>query len=704
MLGFAPAMINIPNNNNGWIEEDDEEEMEAKEDDEEEMEVEEDDEEEMKVENNDDENDDEIIHPYEEADPLNRPPPSLETAEQEFMNARVNRRNDLNTLYSKVKTLTKQMWDMYRVESSLFKRLEINDIRMDSFDDDLTALDSTLREQIQEMKKLMAEWESKIRDQLPLKKRYRETPYDPSTNTIYRPKRNDPYVMARDAAATIPTKEDDEYLVVPSDPQLPQPRGSLRDSQKITQAAIEKLIANDITQDQATRGNPSKAGGFGGNNEDQDGAPPARESLVNALGEKRPKLKELLRGIRESRKTTTTKVATTTTTGVTTGTTTAIIKTTTEGNGMLGYQQPRIREEDIPITTFRTRIPPPQQVEFRIKLVPRAAPVARAPYRLAPSELKELSDQLKELSEKGFIHPSSSPWGAPVLFVKKKDSSVRACTKRLICGQVINNLTLERKISQLLPSKLVCKPYLDKFVIVFIDDILIYSKSKEEHGEHLKIILELLRSEDFVVYCDASHKGFRAVLMQREKVIAYASRQLKKHEENYTTHDFELDYDCEICYYLGKANVVAGALIWKEKEIPLRVRALVMTAHTDLPERILNAQTEIMKEENVKAENLGRLIKPIFEIRFDGIRYFNKSLPMSTPKNPEDYDSIWVIVDRFTKLTHFLPMKKTDSMEKLTQLHLKEIICRYRCKYEHDLHSETDDQSERTIQTLEDMP
>ncbi|GJT33332.1 putative reverse transcriptase domain-containing protein [Tanacetum coccineum] len=177
-------------------------------------------------------------------------------------------------------------------------------------------------------------------------------------------------------------------------------------------------------------------------------------------------------------------------------------------------------------------------------------------------------------------------------------------------------------------------------------------------------------TENFVVYCDASHKGYGAVLMQREKVIAYASRQLKKHEENYTTHDLELgavvfalrlwrhylygtkctvytdhkslqyildkkelnmrqrrwiellsDYDCEIRYHPGKANVVADALSRKDRE-PIRVRSLVMTVHTNLPERILNAQTDAMKEENVKAENLGRLIKPIFETRSDGIQCF----------------------------------------------------------------------------------
>ncbi|GJU65389.1 putative reverse transcriptase domain-containing protein [Tanacetum coccineum] len=143
---------------------------------------------------------------------------------------------------------------------------------------------------------------------------------------------------------------------------------------------------------------------------------------------------------------------------------------------------PEVFPEELP------GLPPPRQVEFRIDLVPGAAPVARAPYRLAPSEMKELSVQLQELLEKGFIRPSSSPWGALVLFVKKKDGSFRMC----IDYHELNKLTVKNHYPLLRIHDL-----FDQLqgLSVFTDDILVYSKDEEEHGKHLKIVLEFLKKE-----------------------------------------------------------------------------------------------------------------------------------------------------------------------------------------------------------------
>nr|GFB24049.1 putative reverse transcriptase domain-containing protein [Tanacetum cinerariifolium] len=121
-------------------------------------------------------------------------------------------------------------------------------------------------------------------------------------------------------------------------------------------------------------------------------------------------------------------------------------------------------------------IPPVREVEFNIELISGAEPISKAPYRMAPIELKELKDQLQELLERGFIHPSVSPWGAPVLFVKKKDGSMRL--------YLMNRIFHE---------------FLDKFVIVFIDDILVFYKSKEEHEDHLRTVLQTLRQEKLYV-------------------------------------------------------------------------------------------------------------------------------------------------------------------------------------------------------------
>ena len=527
----------------------------------------------------------------------------------------------------------------------------------------------------------------------------------------------------------------------------------------------------------------------------------------------------------------------------------------------------------------------------------------------------------------------------------------------------------------------ICKPYLDKFVIVFIDDILIYSKTQEDHVIHLRILLELLRQEklyakfskcefwlpeiqflghiinasgiqvdpvkieavskweipksptevrsflglagyykrfikdfsriavplttltrksvkyewgskqeevfktlkeklttapilalpkgleDFVIYCDASYTGLGCVLMQRNKVIAYASRQLKVHEKNYNTHDLELgaiifalkiwrhylygvrfviytdhkslkyifgqkelnmrqrrwmetlnDYDCEICYHEGKANIVGDALSRKEREKPRRIRALRLELQYDLFSQIKKAQELAVKEEQIEKEGMKGILEQLIRgsdglLRMNqriwvpvvgdlrekileeahkskytmhpgsdkmyknlkeyywwiGMKkhvalYVSKCLTCSQikaehqkpsgllqqlelpvwkwelitmdfitklPRTSHGNDTIWVIIDRLTKSAHFLPMKETFSMDKQAQLYVDEIVTlhgvplsivsdrescftsRFWKSFQRALgtrlnlstayHPQTDGQSERTIQTLEDM-
>ncbi|GJX12244.1 putative reverse transcriptase domain-containing protein [Tanacetum coccineum] len=402
------------------------------------------------------------------------------------------------------------------------------------------------------------------------------------------------------------------------------------------------------------------------------------------------------------------------------------------------------RLEDVPIVyefmevflEYLPGVPPARQVEFQIDLVSGAAPVARAPYRLAPAEMQELSTQLQELSDKGFIRPNPSPWGAPVLFVKKKDGSFR------IEGINVDPAKIESikdwvspktptKIHQYLGLASYYRRFIKGFSKIARPMMKLTQKSmKFDSGEKAEVAFQLLKQklcsapilafpegrENFVVYCDASHKGLVTILMQKEKVIAYASRQLKVHEKNYTIHDLELGVVVFALkmwrhYLYGKVNVVADALSQKERSKLLRVRALVMTIGLNFPKQILSAQSEARKEEKFINEDLHEYQKPsglLVQLEIPQWKWENIMMDFVTklPKMATCQDTIWVILDHLTKSAHFLPMRKNDTLEKLMRQYLKESLHKAlgaRLDMSITYHPQTDGQSERTIQTLEDM-
>ncbi|KAG8503295.1 hypothetical protein CXB51_001262 [Gossypium anomalum] len=294
-------------------------------------------------------------------------------------------------------------------------------------------------------------------------------------------------------------------------------------------------------------------------------------------------------------------------------------------------------------------LPPNRKVEFGIDLLPGTAPVSITPYRMALKELVELKAQIQELLDRGFIRPSVSPWGAPVLFVKKKDGTMR------IGALVFSKIDLRSGYHQLrvkeadihktgfktryghyeflvMPFGLmnapavfmdlmnhVFQPFLDRVVVIFIDDILVYSETEEKHDEHLRIMLQVLREKELYAkfskcefwlresflglagYYRRFVEGFSVMATPLTKVIrkgapfVWTEKQqeafeklkkvlteapLKPHKVNYPTHDLELaakelnlrqrrwiellkDYDCSVEYHPGKANVVADALSYR---------------------------------------------------------------------------------------------------------------------------------------------
>ncbi|GKA08170.1 putative reverse transcriptase domain-containing protein, partial [Tanacetum coccineum] len=475
---------------------------------------------------------------------------------------------------------------------------------------------------------------------------------------------------------------------------------------------------------------------------------------------------------------------------------------------------PKVFPEDLP------GLPPTRQIEFQIDLVLGVAPVARAPYRLAPLRDEDIPKTAFR-TRYGHYEFQVMPFGltnAPTseeehaehlklileLLKKEELEGIHVDPAKIKSIKDWASPKTLTEIHQFLGLAGYYRRFIEGFSKISKPMTKLTQKNiKFEWTEKAEAAFQPLKqklcsapilalpegSENFVVYCDASRKGLGAVLMQRDKVIAYASRQLKIHEKNYTTHDLELgavvfalkmwrhylydtkcvvftdhkslqhildqkelnmrqrrwlellsDYDCEIRYHPRKANVVADDLSRKERIKPLRVRALVLTIGLNLPMQILNAQVEARKEENYGTKDSGGMIKNL-EPRADGTlfkvfdpswigqdvprleelywwpnmkaeiaTYVSKCLTCAKvkaecqkpsgllvqpvipvwkwenitmdfvtklPKTSSGQDAIWVIIDRLTKSAHFLPMKETDSMEKLTRQYLKEVVSRH---------------------------
>nr|GFA67548.1 putative reverse transcriptase domain-containing protein [Tanacetum cinerariifolium] len=428
-------------------------------------------------------------------------------------------------------------------------------------------------------------------------------------------------------------------------------------------------------------------------------------------------------------------------------------------------------------------LPPSREVEFRIDLIHGAMPVAKSPYRFAPTEMQELANQLKELQDKGSSVYSKIDLMSGYHQLRVREEYIPRTAFRTRYGHYE---------FQVMPFGLTNAP------AVFMDLI---NRVKFEWGDKQEAAFQLLKqklcsapilalpegSEDFIVYCDASNKGLGAVLVQKEK------KELNMRQRQWL--ELLSNYDCDIHYHPGKANVVADALSRKEREPPLRVRALVMTIGLDLPRQILNAQTEARKPKNIKKEDVrGMLVENSrdseevrtekLEPRADGTLYLNGKnwLPcygdlrtvimheshkskysihpgsdkmyqdmkklywwpnmkadiatyvskcLTCAKSSQGYDTIWVIVDRLTKSAIFTPIRESDPMDKLARIYLKEVVTRHgipisiisdrdpmfasnfwwslqntlgtKLDMSTAYHPETDAQSERTIQTLEDM-
>nr|GEW51879.1 hypothetical protein [Tanacetum cinerariifolium] len=578
---------------------------------------------------------------------------------------------DLKSVYKGVKRLSKQMHDRYMTEKKMAKKLRQDELRMNGQDFDITALDSSVGENRSKNSKMM----KLIIGIIPNNLRFQE---EPSIYTAPVSRADDPYVMVatlgHEVANGRPWTEvkqmmTDEFCPTEEVQRLEYELRHLK-LRGINIAAYKErfnelaLLCPDVVPNEKKK----------------------VELYIKGLPEI---IKEWLKASKGIGKTTIkeTTIRTTATTkakdcrskNVASGAAVqlnvvcyecgerghksrACLKKVDRRGGNVQGQAYVIRDaKHNQGPNVVTGLPPPRQVEFKIELIPGAAPVARAPYHLAPSELKELSNQLKELSEKVFIRLSSSPWGALVLFVKKKDGSFRMC----IDYRELNKLTVKNwyplsRIDDLFdqlqvmsfeltntPAVLmdimnrVCKPYLDKFVVMFIDDILIFSKNKEGHKKHLNIILELLKNEKLYAKfskCDFWLKSVQFLGHVIDSNGVHVDPAKVESIQNWSTPTTPTEYEwgmeeeeafltfkqklCStpiLAFPEGTENFIGAVLMQREKIELLSEYDCKISYHPE-------AQTKAMKDENVKAKNLERLVKPIFEIHSNGIWCFKGRL------------------------------------------------------------------------------
>nr|GEV91297.1 putative reverse transcriptase domain-containing protein [Tanacetum cinerariifolium] len=314
------------------------------------------------------------------------------------------------------------------------------------------------------------------------------------------------------------------------------------------------------------------------------------------------------------------------------------------------------RLEDVPIVQDFPKvfledlsgIPPTRQVEFQIDLVP--VPVARAPYRLAPSEMKELSDQLKELAEKGFIRHSSSPWGAPIFFVKKKYGSFRMC----IDYRELNKLT-----EQIKPLRV--------HALVMTIGIDLPRQILEAQTEAMKP--ENLKSEDVGGMLIKNSKDPEKP--RKEKLEPRADETLCLNNRSWLPCYGELR--TLIMYESHKSKYYVHPDSDKMYQ-DMKLLYWWPNMKADIATYVSKCLTRL----RVKAEHQkpsGLLVQPkIPQWKWDSI---TMDFVTKLPKTQSGNDTIWVVVDRLTKSSHFLPMKETDPMDKLTRLYLKEVVTRH---------------------------